>query len=80
VELRVPITSVLTGSIARFGVVAFWDTAAIWDYGDTLGGQKFHHGVGGGIYVQAPLVRLNVDVGNDLQGSTRVHFGLGFRF
>ena len=80
VELRIPITGVLTGSIARVGLVAFWDTAAVWDYGDSLGGQKFHHGVGGGVYVQAPLVRLNLDVGNNLEGNTRVHFGLGFRF
>jgi outer membrane protein assembly factor BamA len=80
VELRIPITGVMTGSIARFGFVAFWDTAAAWDHGDALGDQRFHHGVGGGIYLQAPLVRLNLDVGNNLEGSTRVHFGLGFRF
>ena len=80
VELRIPVTSVLTGSIVRLGLTAFWDTAAVWDYGDTLGDQKFHHGVGGGVYLQAPLVRLNLDVGNNLEGNTRVHFGLGFRF
>ncbi len=80
VELRLPITSVMTGSIARVGLTAFWDTAAFWDYGESLGDQKFHHGVGGGIYVQAPLVRLNLDVGNNLNGDTRVHVGLGFRF
>lgn len=80
VELRIPVTSVLTGSIVRVGFAAFWDTAAVWDYGDSLSGQRFHHGVGVGVYVQAPLVRLNVDVGNNLEGSTRVHFGLGFRF
>ena len=80
VELRIPITSVLTGSIARVGFTAFWDTAAAWDHGDSLSGQRFHHGVGAGVYLQAPLVRLNLDVGNNLEGSTRVHFGLGFRF
>jgi len=80
VELRIPITSVLTGSIARVGFTAFWDTAAVWDYGEKLGGQRFHHGVGAGVYLQAPLVRLNLDVGNNLEGNTRVHFGLGFRF
>ncbi len=80
VELRIPITSVMTGSIVRLGFTAFWDTAAAWDYGDTLGGQRFHHGVGAGVYLQAPLVQLNLDVGNNLEGNTRVHFGLGFRF
>jgi len=80
VELRIPITSVLTGSIVRLGFTAFWDTAAAWDYGDSLGGQRFHHGVGAGVYLQAPLVQLNLDVGNNLEGNTRVHFGLGFRF
>jgi len=80
VEFRIPITSVLTGSIARVGFTVFWDTAAVWDYGEKLGGQRFHHGVGAGVYLQAPLVRLNLDVGNNLEGNTRVHFGLGFRF
>ncbi|NKB89503.1 MAG: BamA/TamA family outer membrane protein [Acidobacteria bacterium] len=80
VELRIPITSVMTGSIARVGLVAFWDTAATWDHGESMGDQPFHHGVGGGVYLQAPLVRLNLDVGNNLEGDTRVHVGLGFRF
>ncbi len=80
VELRIPVTSVLTGSIARVGFSAFWDTAAAWDHSETFGGQRFHHGVGAGVYLQAPLVRLNVDVGNNLEGSTRVHVGVGFRF
>jgi len=80
IELRIPITSVLTGSIARVGFTAFWDSAAVWDHGDSLAGQRFHHGVGAGVYVQAPLVRLNVEVGNNLEGSTRLHVGLGFRF
>lgn len=80
VELRIPMTSVLTGSIVRLGFTAFWDTVAVWDYGEKLSGQRFHHGVGAGVYLQAPLVRLNLDVGNNLEGNTRVHFGLGFRF
>ena len=80
VELRLPITTALTGSIARFGVAAFWDAGATWDHGRSMGDQKFHQGVGVGVFLIAPFVRLNVDVANDLNGSTRVHFGTGFRF
>ncbi len=73
-------TSVMVGGLVRLGVSAFWDTGTTWDYGERLGDQRFRHGVGGGVFAQAPLIRLNVDVANNLEGDTRVHFGFGFRF
>lgn len=80
VELRLPVTNVMVGGLVRLGVAAFWDTGTTWDHGQRLGDQRFRHGVGGGVFAQAPLIRLNVDVANNLEGDTRVHFGFGFRF
>ncbi len=78
VELRLPITAVR--SVGRVGLTAFWDVGTAHDDGTRLDGAVFHHGVGGGVFLVAPIVRLNVDVGTDLKGSTRLHFVLGFRF
>lgn len=78
VELRIPLTTM--SGLGRAGFTLFWDTAAVWDHGSSVADAPFHHGVGGGVFLQVPIVRLNIDVGNDLEGSTRVHFGLGFRF
>lgn len=78
VELRVPLLT--AGAIGRFGVVAFWDTATVWDDAGSRSSALVRNGVGAGLFAQAPLVRLNLDVASDTQGSTRVHFGFGFRF
>jgi outer membrane protein assembly factor BamA len=78
VELRIPLATM--SGLGRAGFTLFWDTAAVWDHGGSVSDAPFHHGVGGGVFLQVPIVRLNLDVGNDLEGSTRVHFGLGFRF
>jgi hypothetical protein len=39
-----------------------------------------HAAARAGLFVTAPLVRLNLDVGNDLDGHTRLHFSTGFSF
>jgi outer membrane protein assembly factor BamA len=78
VELRIPLTSM--SGLGRAGFTAFWDVAAVWDHGSSPSRAPTHHGVGGGVFLQVPFVDLNIDVGTDLKGSTRVHFGLGYRF
>ena len=78
-EVRLPITSVL--SSARLGVLGFFDAAKAWDFGSRFEDAGWHKGVGGGLFLIAPLVKLNLDVAHGLtDGDTRVHLGAGFAF
>jgi outer membrane protein assembly factor BamA len=78
-EVRVPITSVL--SSARLGVMAFFDAAKAWDFGSRFEDARWHRGLGGGVFLIAPLIKLNLDVAHGLtDGDTRVHLAAGFAF
>src|SRR4029453_4204198 len=78
-ELRVPITSVLSG--ARLGVTAFMDAAKAFDKGVKLSDADWHQGVGGGVFLIATVVTINVDIAHGLKnGDTRVHLSSGFSF
>jgi hypothetical protein len=78
-ELRMPITSVLKG--AKLGVTAFLDAGQIWNAGESRDGAVWHRGVGGGLFLIASIVRINLDVAHGLQtGDTRVHLSSGFTF
>ena len=78
-ELRVPLTSVLSG--AKLGVSAFIDAGKAWDVDQTPDDVAWHRGVGGGVFLIATIVRLNLDLAHGLRdGDTRVHFSAGFNF
>ena len=79
IELRVPLDSPLrTG---RAGFTFFYDAGAVYDVGVRLGDATFHQGAGAGVFLSAPFVHLNLEVGKDLKGGrTRVHFSTGFIF
>ena len=78
-EFRTPITSVLSG--AKLGVTAFMDAGKIWDFGQSLDDATWRQGVGGGVFLIAPLVRINLDVAYGLKtGKTRLHVSSGFTF
>ncbi len=78
-ELRVPITSVLSG--AKLGFTAFVDAGQIWNVGQSREEVEWRRGVGGGVFLIAPLVRINLDVARGLKtGDTRVHVSSGFTF
>ncbi len=78
-ELRVPITSVL--SSARLGVTAFVDTGKAYDFDTRFDDAVWHRGVGAGVFLIAPLVKINLDVAHGLNnGDTRVHLSSGFSF
>jgi len=78
-EVRLPLTSVLNS--AKLGVLGFLDSGKSWDASGRAADSVWHQGVGGGVFLIAPLVRLNLDVAHGLNdGDTRVHFGLGFAF
>ena len=78
-EVRLPLTSVLNS--ARLGVLGFLDSGKSWDAPGHPSDSVWHQGVGGGVFLIAPLVRLNLDVAHGLDdGDTRVHLGVGFAF
>jgi len=78
-ELRVPITSVLSG--AKLGVTVFADAAKVVDFGASLKDAAWHRGAGAGLFIIAPLVKINIDVAHGLNGGgTRVNIGSGFSF
>ena len=78
-EIRAPITSVL--SAAKLGVNLFMDAGKIWDFGGRMEDATWRQGVGGGVFLIAPLLRLNLDVAYGLKsGDTHVHLSTGFTF
>jgi outer membrane protein assembly factor BamA len=79
IELRVPFSSPL--STGRVGFNVFMDAGVAAPYGQPLADAERHRSAGAGLFLVAPLVRLNLDVARSLDGhSTRVHFGTGFTF
>ena len=78
-ELRVPITSVLSG--AKLGLTAFMDAGKAFNVGQPMKDATWHQGVGGGVFLIATIVRINLDVAHGLRdGDTRVHLSSGFSF
>jgi hypothetical protein len=78
-EVRVPITSVLSG--AKLGLTVFMDAAKAADFGASLKGAEWHRGAGAGLFIIAPLVKINVDIAHGLNGGgTRLNIGTGFSF
>lgn len=78
-EVRLPITSVLSG--AKLGVSVFADAGQVWNVGASRADADWHRGVGAGVFLIAPLVAINLDVARGLKtGGTRVHLSSGFTF
>jgi hypothetical protein len=78
-ELRVPVTSVLNG--AKLGFTAFIDAGRVWNADQAFDAVPWRKGVGAGVFLIAPLVRINLDVAQGLRtGDTRVHLSSGFSF
>ena len=78
-ELRVPLTSVLNG--AKLGVSTFIDVSKIADFGARLKDADWHRGAGAGVFIIAPLVKLNFDIAHGFDGGgTRLNLGTGFSF
>ena len=78
VELRLPLGSPI--SMGNAGVRIFYDTAAAYDAGQSLGDQPFLRGAGAGVFLTVPFGSLHLDAGHDFQGSIRIHAGAGLGF
>ena len=78
-ELRIPISSVIHS--AKFGVEVFTDASKIADFGARLKDAEWRRGAGAGVFIIAPLVKINLDVAHGLDGGgTRFSLGTGFSF
>jgi outer membrane protein assembly factor BamA len=77
-ELRIPTTSPLR--VARFGYNVFLDVGTTYAKGQRLRGQIFERGVGGGVWMTAPLFRFSAAVARGIGSGTRVHVGAGLTF
>jgi hemolysin activation/secretion protein len=77
-ELRQPLGSPL--SVRRVGLKAFVDVGTAWSAGGRLGGQRFEHGIGGGVYAGAGPFVIDLDVAWPEQGRPRAHGGVKVAF
>jgi outer membrane protein assembly factor BamA len=78
-ELRVPITSVLHS--AKLGLSVFMDAAKAVDFNASFKDAEWHRGAGAGLFIIAPLFKINIDVAHGLNGGgTRLNLGTGFSF
>ena len=78
-EVRVPITSVLSG--AKLGLTVFYDAGKAWDFGSRREDAQWHRGAGAGVFLIASIVRINLDIARGLKtGDTHVHLSSGFTF
>jgi len=57
------------------------DAGKVVDFGQRLNDARWNRGVGAGLFILAPLVKINMDVAHGLNGGpTRFHLGMGFSF
>ena len=80
VELRLPITSVL--SEGRIGLRFFYDTAAVYDADRPIRHARFREGAGAGVFFLPPRFGfpMSIDLAGDPDGGVRVHASAGFGF
>jgi outer membrane protein assembly factor BamA len=77
-ELRVPLSSPL--GVTKLGINFFGDTGAVWNHGTEIGQARFEEGVGGGVFLLASILKLNLEVGFRTHAGSRVHFTTGLQF
>ena len=77
-ELRFPVSAPM--SFGKAGVRLFFDTGAVYDVDERLRKTRFSQGVGGGVFLGAAFVNLQLDVAHDLRGGARLHFATSVSF
>ena len=74
-----PLTSVLHG--AKLGLTVFMDASKAADFNGSFRDSEWHRGAGAGLFLIAPLLKINLDIAHGLNGGgTRVNLGTGFSF
>jgi outer membrane protein assembly factor BamA len=78
IEVRQPLNSPL--SFGRVGVKAFVDAGTAWNTGARFDDQRLDRGIGGGVYLGAGPLMMDLDIAKPREGRVRAHFGLGVTF
>ena len=78
VELRLPLTSPL--SVGRTGAAVFYDTGAAFDVGQSITDTRFRHGAGVGLFLDAAVLHLRLDIAHNLVSAVRLHVTAGVSF
>jgi hypothetical protein len=78
VELRLPLDSPL--SVGAAGISLFGDIGAVTSAGRSFTDVAFPEGAGIGLFFSAPLVRIQLDLAHNFEGSVRAHVSAGLRF
>jgi outer membrane protein assembly factor BamA len=79
-EVRAPITSIV--SDVKLGMTGFIDAVNKLDLDGDIDDRGWRRSAGAGLFMIAPLLRINLDVARELRdgGATRVHLSSGFSF
>jgi outer membrane protein assembly factor BamA len=79
-ELRVPITSVISGG--KLGFTAFMDAARVGDEVFGIQDARWQKSAGAGLFLIASVITLNLDIAREIRegGGTRIHLSSGFVF
>jgi outer membrane protein assembly factor BamA len=77
-EIRIPFST--PRRLTRLGMAVFADTGTVYGSHEPIDTAEWDTGVGAGVFIQAPLVGLRIDVARGLGSGTRVHFSLGATF
>ena len=77
-EIRIPFTSPL--DVGRMGVNLFVDGGTAFDHGTRLRDARWRWGGGAGLFLQATILQINLDVAFREGGGARVHVMSGFQF
>ena len=77
-ELRIPLSA--PRRLRRLGVAVFADAGTVYGVDDRLEDARWDRGFGAGVFVQAPVVGMRLDVARGVGSGTRVHFTLGTTF
>jgi len=77
-EVRHPLSSPL--SLVKMGWAVFADVGTTYAAHTSLADAQFDQGVGGGIFLTAPVLSLRLDIAHGLSAGTRGHVSIGVRF
>ena len=77
-EVRVPLNSPLR--MSKLGVKAFIDAGTVWNSGTSLGDQPFERGIGGGVFLGAAVMKLDLDIAWPEDGQATRPFRDGNQF
>ncbi len=77
-ELRIPVTPPL--NVGKTGFRVFYDAGTVYDKGQRYADQTLKRGYGAGLFLNAAVFQINLDVAHGQGAGTRFLVGGGFSF